>query len=337
MSPKIFSTVISGRCSFRNAAIAAALLVSAAHAASVTVAADGSGQFKTVGEALVSGANDIRIKPGTYKELLKIDRAGVHLRGLGARPQDVVLTYDLSAGTGGGTSNSASVTVSGDDFLAENLTIENSFTRTHAQQQQGSQAVALKATGDRAVFRKARFLGYQDTLYANSRKCESDKGPCTPARQYFVDCYIEGNVDFIFGDAMAYFENCEIHALAHQVVYLTAQSKHYADEKSGYVFDHCRITADPGAKQIYLGRPWRAYGTVVFLNTRMDADIVPAGWHEWEHDGKPSLPTAFYAEYKSSGPGANPERKQLTPAEAARYSAKNFLAGEDHWDPTKVR
>ncbi len=312
-------------------------LAAAAQAATVTVAGDGSGQFKTVTEALASGADDLRIKPGTYKEVLTIARTGVHLRGLGARPQDVVLTYDLSAATAGGTTKSASVTVSGDDFYAENLTIENSFSRERPLTQEGSQAVALKVMGDRAVFRRVRFLGYQDTLYPNSKRCESDKGPCEPARQYFVDCYIEGNVDFIFGDAAAYFENCEIHALAHSLVYLTAQSKKYAAQRSGYVFDHCRITADPGAKRVYLGRPWRAYGTVVFLNTSMPAEIAPEGWHEWEHDGKPSLPTAFYAEYRSSGPGANPARRQLTAAEAAAYSRQQFLQGEDKWDPTKAR
>jgi pectin methylesterase-like acyl-CoA thioesterase len=117
---------------------------------------------------------------------------------------------------------------------------------------------------------------------------------------------------------------------------LTAQSKHYPEEASGYVFDHCRVTAEPGAEHIYLGRPWRAYATVVWLNSEIDAPIEPAGWHEWEHDGKPSLPTAFYAEYRSSGPGANPARRQLAAAEAARFERRRFLSGEDSWDPTKV-
>jgi pectin methylesterase-like acyl-CoA thioesterase len=246
----------------------------------------------------------------------------------------VVLSYDLSAGTAGGTTKSASVTVSGDDFYAENLTIENTFSRTRPLEHEGSQAVALKVTGDRAVFRKVRFLGYQDTLYAASKSCASDAGPCVPARQYFADCYIEGNVDFIFGDALAYFENCEIHALAHGQVMITAQSRHYAEEPSGYVFDHCRLTAEPGAKHVYLGRPWRAYATVVYRATEMDAEIEPAGWHEWEHNGKPSLPTAFYAEYHSRGPGANPARRQLTDAEAARFERRRFLAGDDQWDAT---
>src|SRR6185369_13670416 len=260
---------------------------------------------------------------------------GVQLRGLGTKPQDVVLTFDNSSATAGGTTKSASVTVSGDDFYAENLTFENSYSRTRPLSQEGSQAVAIKITGDRAVFRRVRFLGYQDTLYPNGRRCETDRGPCEPARQYFSECYIEGNVDFIFGDAIAYFDRCEIHALPHALVYLTAQSKHYAEEKSGYVFDHCRITAAPGAK-VYLGRPWRAYSTVVFLDTEMPAEIVAEGWHEWEHDGKPSLPTSFYAEYHSTGPGANPNRRQLTREEAARFSLRNFLAGDDQWDPTKI-
>jgi pectin methylesterase-like acyl-CoA thioesterase len=280
------------------------LLVSAAAfaqpKAAVTVAADSSGDFSTVGAALASGAKVIRIRPGAYREVLKIPQNGIQLRGDGARPEDVVLTYDNSAGTAGGTTNSASITVSGDEFYAENLTIENSFSRNRPLVPQGAQAVALKITGDRAVFRKVRFLGYQDTLYANSKHCASDTGPCEPARQYFSECYIEGNVDFIFGNALAFFDRCEIRALAHQLVYLTAQSRHYAGEKSGFVFDHCSITAETGADHIFLGRPWRAYSTVVFLNTELPAQIDPAGWHEWEHDGKPSLPTSYYAEYRSA-------------------------------------
>lgn len=317
------------------------LLAATAHAATITVAADGSGDVKTVAAAIASApaaGAEIRIKPGIYKELLVIAKPHIQLRGLGAKPEDVVLTYDLSSGTAGGTTKSASITVSGDDFFATNLTIENSFSRNRPLTQEGSQAVAIKITGDRAVFRRVRFLGYQDTLYANSRQCASDNGPCTPARQYFEDCYIEGNVDFIFGDALAFFENCEIHALAHSVVMLTAQSKHYAEEKSGYVFDHCRITAEKGADRVYLGRPWRRYATVVFLNTTMGPEIQPEGWREWEHDGKPSRPTSFYAEYNSSGPGARPEsRRQLSAAEAAQYSRKSFLSGDDAWDPTRIR
>lgn len=311
----------------------------------VVVASDGTGDFKSVQEAIDAAPPEgsvIRVKPGVYREVLVISKPHIELRGMGTDPARVVLTYDLSASTAGGTFKSASTTVSGDDFYAENLTFENSFSRNRPLTQEGSQAVALRVTGDRAVFRRVRFLGYQDTLYANGKGCQSEQGPCISARQYFADCYIEGNVDFIFGDALAVFENCEIHSLAHPTVMITAQSKHYPEEKSGYVFNHCRLTAEPGAEKVYLARPWRAYSTVAYLNTYMGVEIAPAGWLEWIHDGKPCLPTAFYAEYNSSGPGANPKErerysKQLTATEAAEFEVKQFLAGDDHWDPTRVR
>jgi pectin methylesterase-like acyl-CoA thioesterase len=313
-------------------------------AVTVTVAADGSADFTSVQasiDAAPAAGGVIRIRPGVYRERLAVAKPGIRLRGLGATPAEVVLTYDLSAGTGGGTTKSASATISGTDFHAENLTFENSFSRDKPLTQEGSQAVAVKVTGDRAVFRRVRFLGYQDTLYAASQSCQSDAGPCVPARQYFADCYIEGNVDFIFGDALAFFDHAEIHALAHSTVMLTAQSKHYADEESGYVFDHCKVTAAAGAAKIWLGRPWRAYASVVFLHSELPAEIVPAGWSEWEHNGKASLPTVFYAEYQSTGPGANPQARdphsrQLTAAQAAAFTPQKFLAGSDGWDPTGV-
>jgi pectin methylesterase-like acyl-CoA thioesterase len=266
----------------------------------------------------------IYLRPGTYREKLVIGKAHIEFRGTGTAASQAVLSYDDSAGNAGGTTKSASVTVSGDDFYAENLTIENTFSRSRTLTQEGSQAVALKVSGDRAVFRNVRFLGYQDTLYAAGK----------PARQYFVDCYIEGNVDFIFGDARAYFEHCEIHAKAHAVVFLTAQSKLNAAEQSAFVFDHCRLTADSGASTIYLGRPWRASSTVVFLNTQMAVDIAHEGWHEWEHDGKASLPTAFYAEYRSRGKGANPARRQLSDDELKQFQLPAFFDG---WNAAEVR
>ena len=310
-------------------------------AASFTVAADGSGDFKTVQAAVdaapAAGAS-IGIRPGTYREAIDIGKAGIQLRGLGTDPAQVVLSFDKSAGTAGGTGKSASVLVTGEDFHAENLTIENTFSRVHGLTPEGSQAVALRLRGDRAVLRRVRLLGYQDTLYADGKGCDSEQGPCRPARQYFKECYIEGNVDFIFGDAAAFFEDCEIHALAHPVVMITAQSKRYDGERSGYVFDHCRLTAEPGASKVYLGRPWRSHATVVFLNTGMGPEIAPAGWSEWRHNDQDSLPTVFYAEYNSSGPGANPKARdpharQLTAAEAAKFSRQAWLGGEDGWDP----
>ena len=314
-------------------------------AAQFTVVSDGSGDFKTVQAAVDAAPTEgavIRIKPGTYHEDISIEKSHIQLRGLGSGPTQVILSFDKSAGTAGGTGKSQSVSVTGDDFYAENLTIENTFSRDRPLTPQGSQAVALRVRGDRAVFRRVRLLGYQDTLYADGKGCDSEQGPCRPARQYFADCYIEGNVDFIFGDAMAYFEGCELHALAHPVVEITAQSKRYEGERSGYVFDHCRITAEPGAGRVFLGRPWRSHASVVFLNTEMPGQVAPAGWSEWKHGDADSLPTAFYAEYNSSGPGARPQArdphsKQLSAAEAARFSVKAWMSGDDGWNPEAVK
>lgn len=146
---------------------------------------------------------------------------------------------------------------------------------------------------------------------------------------------------WIFGDSKAFFDRCEIHALANSVVFLTAQSKHYPDEFSGYVFDHCKITAAPDTPKIYLGRPWRLYSTVVFMNTDIQAKIEPAGWREWTPGETHKLDTSFYAEFHSHGPGGDtsqrdPHAKQLRKKDARQYEAHTFLAGDDHWDAAKV-
>ncbi len=314
---------------------------------SVTVAADGSGDFRDVQAAVDSapgGYLTVRIKPGVYRQVVTIAANGMELRGLGARPEDVVLTFGNSHGTAGGsTTKSASTTISGDDFAAENLTFDNSFSREHPEVHTDAQAVALLTLGDRQVYRHVRLIGAQDTLYANSKTCHTaDEAkaalPCRAARQYFADCYIEGHVDFIFGDAKAVFDRCEIHAVEHQIVTITAQSRLYPEEDSGYLFRDCTITGAAGATDILLGRPWRAYSTVTFLNTDFKVQLNPAGWAEW--DGK--LVTSSYAEYGSRGRAGDPKQRVagthiLTAAEAAQDTTKAWLAGPDHWNPESVR
>jgi len=312
-------------------------------------AADGSGQFKTVQEAVDSapGGNvRIDIKPGEYRQVIAIAANGVELRGLGKTPQDVVLVYDNSHTSAGGTGKSASVSVSGDDFLAENLTIANDFEKRHPRTEEGSQAVALHVTGDRDVFRRVRLLGFQDTLYADSKSCHtpaeaaapnatpSAESTCHAARQYYVDCYIEGHVDFIFGDAKAVFDHCEIHGMAHSMVTITAQSRLRPAEDSGYLFRDCTVTAEVGADDILLGRPWRDYSTVVFVNTDFKTPLDPKGWLEW--GGR--LKTSDYEEFGSKGNAGDaaqrvPPSRELTAAEAAKYTTKSWLAGSDGWNP----
>ena len=308
---------------------------------SVMVAADGSGDTRTVQDAIETLSSDggtVKIKPGTYREVVRIDRPHVHLEGMTDDPAKVVIVYGNSASTTGSTFTSATVSVTGDDFTAANLTFQNDFSQTHQLQPQGSQAVALSVTADRAVFRNVRILGAQDTLYAASRSCKSETGPCVPARQYFKDCYIEGHVDFIFGDAMAVFDHCTIHAIAHSDVMLTAQSKKYPEQASGYVFNRCTVTADEGVGRIFLGRPWRAYASVAFLASALDRKVAPEGWREWHPGETNRLATAAYAEYKSTGAGAQPAQRepnsrQLTDDEAAKYQACVYLAGADGWNP----
>jgi pectin methylesterase-like acyl-CoA thioesterase len=316
----------------------------AAKKKTLVVASDGSGQFKTVQEAVDAaplGNVRIKIKPGEYRQVVAITADGVELRGLGKRPEDVVLVYDNSAAAAGGTGKSGSVTVTGDDFRAENLTIANDFEKRHERTNNGSQAVALRVTGDREIFRHVRLLGYQDTLYADSKLCHApaaDGGTCHAARQYFGDCYIEGHVDFIFGDAKAVFERCEIHGMAHSMVTLTAQSRLRPEEDSGYLFRDCTVTAEAGAQDILLGRPWRDYSTVVFLNTDFKAPLDPKGWLEW--GGR--LKTSDYEEYGSHGLAGDltqrvASSRQLTAAEAAKDTTRMWLAGVDGWNPGAVR
>jgi polygalacturonase len=306
-----------------------------------TVSADGSAEYMTVQQgmdALTPDGGTVLVKPGTYREVVHVAKPHVRLEGTGDSPEKVVIVSGNSAYSSGSTFKSATVFVTADDFLAKNVTFQNDFSRKHEPQEQGSQALALSVTGDRAIFQNVRFLGAQDTLFAASRPCHPDKAPCIPARQYFDHCYIEGHVDFIFGDSLAFFDHCEIHAIAHDRVTLTAQGKTFPEQASGYVFDHCRVTSEPGVGEILLGRPWRPYATVVFLNSELDGKVNPAGWSDW--NGR--LQTAFYAEYASSGPGANPAQRepyshQLDKDAAKKYNAATFLAGSDRWKPAAVK
>ncbi len=335
----------------------------------ITVAADGSGQFKTVQEAVNSAPDGnlrINIKPGEYRALINVTTNGIELHGLGKTPQDTVLIYDNAALTPGpdgrqlGTGRSATVMVTGDDFTAENLTIANDFEKRHTRTEMTSQAVALHITGDRELFRHVRFLGFQDTLYADSKLCHTQPQPsgtasdrpaqpsgdasatCYAARDYFADCYIEGHVDFIFGDARAVFDRCEIHVMPHSMDTITAQSRLRPSEASGYVFRDCTVTADPAnlaaTPDILLGRPWRDYSTAIFINTDFRAPLDPAAWKEW--GGR--LKTSTYAEFQSHGQAGDiSERiapsKQLTQADLTQYATKTFLGPPDNWNPEKIR
>jgi pectin methylesterase-like acyl-CoA thioesterase len=309
------------------------------------VAADGTGDFYSIQRALDAAPKDgalVLVAPGTYREVLTVDKPNVRLRSANSDPAKTVVVNDRSAGANGGTLHSATVNVTADNFFAENITFENDFNRTHPQLPAGSQALALLVTGDRAIFHNVHLLGNQDTVYAGSRNCASDGTGCVPTRQYFSDCVIAGNIDFIFGDSKAVFDRCEIHSTAHEGGFITAQSKRYAGQDSGYVLNRCKLVADAGlVGKVYLGRPWRPYATVVYLNTEMGSHIDPAGWREWHPGETHSLDTAFYAEYNSTGPGAGRDQRDphahfLTPDEARQYEPQVFLRGSDNWNPLQT-
>jgi pectin methylesterase-like acyl-CoA thioesterase len=305
----------------------------------VTVSRDGSANVKTLQEAIAqapASGEVIRIQPGTYREKLQITTPNIHLVGMGRHPQDVVLSWNDAALNAGGTSKSGTLTVDADGFEAENLTIENTWELEHQRAEEGSQAVALLLSSDRAVLDHVRLLGAQDTLYANSRTCRSltDTTPCEASREYFRDCYIEGHVDYIFGDAKAVFDHCELHSRAHPTVMLTAQSRHFPAEDSGYTFLHCRITGADNGDKVVLGRPWRDDSTVLFYDTDMEQTIAPEGWSDW--NGR--LRTSTYREYGSHGPGVNGGHRivsspPLTRAEKRELTPIALLHGNDNWHP----
>jgi polygalacturonase len=309
------------------------------------VAVSGSGDYYSIQRAIdrapATGAV-ISIGPGTYRERLVIDKPHIVLRSPYKDPEKTQVVADASAGATGDTFTTATVEVKGADFRAENLTFVNEFNRTHEQKPQGSQALALSVWADRAVFRNMRFIGDQDTLYAGSSDCSPPghtPAQCTLTRQYFQDCFIEGNVDFIFGNSLAVFDHCEIHSTPHSIGYLTAQGKQQPDEQSLFVFNRAQLTADAGVTHVWLGRPWRPRASVVFLRSEMGAQIEPAGFREWHPGETDYMGTVSYAEYASSGPGAHagqrdPHVRQLSAAQAARYDARRILRGKDNWDPT---
>ena len=301
-----------------------------ARAADATVAPNGDGQFKSIQDAIMAAPPNlpslgrpwiIHVKPGIYKELIYVqrERRFIHLEGEDAKT--TIITNNLNANMIGldgkpiGTFRTPTVQIDGDGFAAENITFENSAGPV-------GQALALRVDGDKVAFHNCRFLGWQDTIFLNR------------GRQYFENCYITGHVDFIFGAATAFFEKCQIHVLRDG--YITAASTPQ-EQEFGFVFSNCKITGASPEVKTYLGRPWRAYGSTIFLNTEMSANVRGEGWHNWT--GAEREKTARYFENYSYGDGANDEARvkwaqQLTQAEAnTLLSGKRVLSG---WKPVYV-
>jgi pectinesterase len=284
----------------------------------IHVALDGSGDFITIQEA-IDGAKSfpdsritIHIKNGVYEEKVKVHSWNSRLTLKGESAEGVIIRWDdyfakMKRGPNS-TFHTATLLVQGDDFQAENLTIENIAGKV-------GQAVALAVEADRCVFENCRILGNQDTLYADGAN----------ARQYYQNCTIEGTTDFIFGGATALFENCKIHSKSDS--YITAASTPKG-RPHGFVFLKCKLTASDGVNKVYLGRPWRSYAKTVFVECDMGEHIHAAGWHNWDSPEKER--TVFYAECGNTGPGADITNRvswaKVLPEEAVKkYSAREVL------------
>ncbi len=302
------------------------------------VAFDGSGSHTSVQEAVNAAPENatnwftILVKPGVYEGQVIIPKTKRFIHIVGEDWATTVLTWPYNVNDRKPNQPyqfDPGFVVVGNDFRAENLTFENS-SGDHGQ------ALAVRVDNDRAVFENCRLLGWQDTLMVNN------------GRHYFTNCFIAGRVDFIYGSATAVFDRCEIQSK--NGGYITAAST--PKEKAfGLVFLNCKLTGDPkpwkppvGQTQFeksdvkaYFGRPWRSSASVAFLNCEVGAHIRAEGWHNW---GKiENEQTARYAEYNSTGPGANAAArvkwaKQLSADEAKDYTVASILKGNDAWNPT---
>ena len=314
----------------------------------IVVDQTGHGDYMTVQDAIDAVPNyshdkitTILIKAGTYKEAIDIPHTKFRMKIMGQGADKTILTYDRYAEQlwpdndfKVGTSGSASIYIHSSYVTFEDITFEN----TAGEGKEIGQAVAVFTDGDFLFFHRCRFIGNQDTVYTYGRF--GKEGGIK--RNYFLDCYIEGTTDFIFGPSIAYFENCHIHSKKNS--YVTAAST-LQGQKYGYVFKNCKLTADPGIDKCYLGRPWGAYAKTVFIGCELGPHIVADGWHDWEKEGKPNTKeNSYYAEYQNVGPGAKGPRVSwahtLTAAEAAEYTFEKVMyQAEDGivWNPYQNR
>lgn len=300
-------------------------------AAWVVVATDGTGDYGTVQEAIDAAPQNamaaqpwvIFVRPGVYRELVYVQREKHFVILVGEDPARTIITYDLHASMIGpngkpiGTFRTPTVTIDADDFTAENVTFENASGPV-------GQALAVRADGDRIVFRNCRFLGWQDTIFFNR------------GRQLVQDSLIAGHVDFIFGGATAFFERCSI--VCWRNGYITAASTPEG-APYGFVFADSRIAGAGPDVRTYLGRPWRDFANVVFLRTEMSDVVRPEGWHNWDRPEREK--TTRYAEAGSTGPGARPQdrvkwARPLLAEDAAKIKPTTVLAGADNWDPDAI-
>ncbi|XP_034592301.2 pectinesterase [Setaria viridis] len=297
----------------------------------ITVAKDGTGNFRTVGEAVAAAPNNsrtrtvIRVKAGTYEENVEVPPYKTNIALVGDGRGATVITGSRSAGGGWTTFRTATFGVSGEGFLARDVTFRNTAGAA------GGQAVALRVGADLAAFYRCGVEAHQDALYAHS------------FRQFYRECAVAGTVDAVFGDAAAVLQGCALLArapLPGQFVVLTAQGRGDPNEDTGIALHNCTVSAAasmPAGTRTFLGRPWGAYARAVVMDSYLGQIVDREGWAEWPGAEPGRGDTVFFGEYGNGGPGADTEGRvgwagvrQMDYDEAAQFAVENFIYG-DEW------
>lgn len=303
----------------------------------VTVSQDGSGNFTLISDAVAAAPNNtngsdgyflIYVKAGVYEEYVTIDKKKKYVMMIGDGINQTIITGNRNVVDNYTTFNSATLAVVGTGFVGINITVRNTAGAVKHQ------AVALRNGADLSTFYSCSFEGYQDTLYVHS------------LRQFYRECDIYGTVDFIFGNAAAVFQNCNLYPrlpMANQFNAITAQGRTDPNQNTGISIENCTIrAADDLANssaniQTFLGRPWKQYSRTVYMQSFMSDVVDPAGWRDW--NGTFGLDTLYYGEYNNSGPGSDTTKRVTWPgyhimnvAEATNYTTSNFIFG-DEWLP----
>lgn len=308
--------------------------------ADVIVAADGTGNFTKIEDAISAAPENsstrfvIYIKKGVYNEYVEIGKKKWNIMMIGDGVDQTVITGDRNNVDGWTTYRSATFAVKGPKFMARDITFQNTAGP------QKHQAVAFRSDSDLSVLYRCAFRGYQDTLYAHS------------LRQFYRECIITGTVDFMFGDATAVFQNCQIQArkgLPNQKNTITAQGRKEVDEPTGFSIQFSNFTgepdllASPNSTETYLGRPWKQFSRTVIMQSYISNIVKPQGWLEWNGDF--ALDTLYYGEYMNFGPGAGlGGRVNWTgfhaitdSAVANNYTVAQFIVGNSWLPSTGVK
>ncbi|KAL2245346.1 UNVERIFIED_CONTAM: Pectinesterase 2.1 [Sesamum indicum] len=317
------------------------LLQSRANAidADLVVAKDGSGNYKTVAEAIAAAPDKskkryvVYVKKGTYKENVEVGKNKKNLMIIGDGMDSTIITGDLNVVDGSTTFKSATLAAVGEGFMLQDIRIQNTAGP------EKHQAVALRVGADKSVINRCRIDAYQDTLYAHS------------LRQFYRDSYITGTVDFIFGNAAVVFQKCKLVArkpMKSQKNMVTAQGRTDPNQNTGTSIQDCEIRASEDLEPVkssfptYLGRPWKEYSRTVVMQSYIGDHIDPVGWSEWSGDF--ALKTLYYGEYMNKGPGAGTSKRVkwagyhviTNAAEAAKFTVKELIQGVEWLGSTGV-